>query len=130
MRRLRLKETWGSPLRISLPPRPALRLFAPSTGFLLLLCAQLADFFLGGVVLGRVGAHRRWPPSHALAMPTVSWWVLTTGAGRPNENPGIRSVCDSGAPIPKCQDTGLRDRCNGEIDDGKVGEPATPGVKT
>ena len=38
---------------------PTLRLFAPSTGFLLLFCAQFADLFLGGVVLGRVGAHRR-----------------------------------------------------------------------
>jgi hypothetical protein len=24
----------------------------------------------------------------------------------------------------------IGDRCNGEIDDGKVGDPATPGVKT
>src|SRR5918998_2038361 len=65
---------------------PALRLFAPSTGFLLLFCAQLAHLFLGVVVLGRVGAHRR-PPSHALATPTVSWQLLTTRAQRPNEGP-------------------------------------------
>src|SRR5687768_17454477 len=51
----------------------ALRLFAPSTGFFLLFCAQLAHLFCGGVVLGRVGTHRRWPPCHALAMPTGSW---------------------------------------------------------
>ena len=52
---------------------PALCLFSPSTGIFLLFCAQLAHLFLGGVVLGRVGAHRRWPPSHALATSTVSW---------------------------------------------------------
>jgi hypothetical protein len=34
---------------------PALRLFAPPTGFFLLLCAQLADLFFGGVALWRVG---------------------------------------------------------------------------
>src|SRR3712207_3978732 len=85
MRRLPLKDGWGSRSRVSLaphpafriftpfkgffflPPRPALRLFAPSTVFLLLLCAQLADLTFGRVVLGRVGAHRRAPPSHALA---------------------------------------------------------------
>src|ERR687897_2493681 len=106
MRRLPLKETWGSPLRISLaphpafgiftplkgflflPPRPALRLFAPSTGFLLLLYAQLADLFLGGVVLGRVGAHRRWPPSHALATPTVLGRSLPRGRGAQTKDPG------------------------------------------
>ena len=57
----------------SLLRHPALRLFASSTGIFLLFCAQLADLFLGGVVLGRVGAHRRWPPSHALATSIVSW---------------------------------------------------------
>jgi hypothetical protein len=42
---------------------PTLRLFAPFTGFLLLFCVQLAYLFLGGIVLGRVGTNRRWPPS-------------------------------------------------------------------
>src|SRR5215210_7165606 len=90
-RRLPIKETWGSRLVVSLAPHlafrifmslkgfffllchPALCLFAPSTGFFLLFCAQLAHLFCGGVVLGRVGTHRRWPPSHGLATPTASW---------------------------------------------------------
>src|ERR671911_802208 len=52
---------------------PALCLFAPSMGFFLLFCAQLAHLFCGGVVLGRVGTHRWWSPSHTLATPTASW---------------------------------------------------------
>ena len=51
----------------------ALCLFAPSTGFFLLSCAQLVHLFCGGVVLGRVGTHRWWPPSHTLGTPTASW---------------------------------------------------------
>src|SRR5919107_6310928 len=89
-RRLPIKETWGSRLGVSRAPHlafrifmsfkgfffllchPALCLFAPSPGFLPLFCVQLAHPFRGGVVLGRMGTHRWWPPCHALAMPTGS----------------------------------------------------------
>src|ERR687896_100945 len=67
---------------------PALRLFASSTGIFLLFCAQLAHLFLGGVVLGRVGAHRRWPPSHVLATPTVLGRSLPRGRGAQTKDPG------------------------------------------
>src|SRR5918998_2536827 len=68
---------------------PALRLFAPSTGFLLLFCAQLAHLFLGGVVFGCVGAHRRWPPSYAPATPTLSLGrSLPRGRGAQTRDPG------------------------------------------
>src|SRR5687767_15618844 len=66
---------------------PAFGLFAPSTGFFLLFYAQLAHLFFGGVVLGRVGAHRRWSPSHALATPTVSWWSLPRGRAAQTRDP-------------------------------------------
>src|ERR671917_2640616 len=70
---------------------PALRLFASSTGFLLLSCAQLAHLFLGGVVLGCVGTHRRWPPSYALATPTLSLGrSLPRGRGAQTKVPGAR----------------------------------------
>src|SRR5829696_7220672 len=73
--RLPIKRTWGSRLGVSPAPHlafriltsfkgfffllchPALCLFAPSTGFFLLFCAQLAHLLCGGVVLGRVGTH-------------------------------------------------------------------------
>src|ERR671919_2143597 len=89
-RRLLIKETWGSRLGVSPAPHlafriitsfkgfffllchPALCLFAPSTGFFLLFCAQLAHLLCGGVVLGRVGTHRWWPPSHTQATPSAS----------------------------------------------------------
>src|SRR5918912_1570312 len=87
-RRLPIKETWGSRLGVSPAPHlafrifpsikglffllchPALCLFAPSTGFFLVFCAQLAHLLCGGVVLGCVGTHRWWPPSHTLATPS------------------------------------------------------------
>src|SRR5918995_1653085 len=63
----------GSRLGVSPAPHLAFCIFMSSKGFFFLFCAQLAHLFCGGVVLGRVGTHRWWSPSHTLATPTASW---------------------------------------------------------